>query len=143
VVSSAAVADDGASRALGADGIVRADGPLTAVLGDAAAVRPSTTATSDLFYDERPATIEGWRAAGAVAVEMETATLFALGARRGVRTACVLGVTDLLMDHPRRRLEREEIEALGVRLGRVGYAALAAPDAYGAAGREDPRPDSV
>jgi DeoD family purine-nucleoside phosphorylase len=140
VVSSAAVADDGASRSLGAGGIVHADGPLTAALGGAAGIRPTTTATSDLFYDERPDTIGGWRAAGAVAVEMEAATLFALGARRGARTACVLGVTDLLADGAPRRLDREEIDALGLRLGQVGYAALAAADPAPPSGREAREP---
>ena len=37
-----------------------------------------------------------WREAGALAVEMEAAALFAVGARRGIAVACVLAVSDVL-----------------------------------------------
>ena len=64
---------------------------------------------------------------------MEAATLLRLAELRGVRAGCLLAVTDLLDpgadDMPARhveRLGREQIEAVGLRLGEAALAALAA-----------------
>jgi DeoD family purine-nucleoside phosphorylase len=119
----AAIGADGASRALGADGGLPADPALTEALVDAGA-RAATVVSSDLFYDPREELPERWRAAGAAAVEMETATILAVAARRGVRAACVLAVTDQLADG-RVRMEQERIEEVGVELGRTALNALA------------------
>ena len=64
----------------------------------AAGARPATVATSDLFYDPREDAPSAWAERGAVAVEMEAATVFQVAARRGVAAACVLGVTDVATD---------------------------------------------
>jgi purine-nucleoside phosphorylase len=79
--------------------------------------------SSDLFYDRRDGTMEEWRAAGAVAVEMETAAILRVAQLRGVRAASVLGVSDELATG-RTRIGDDELEALGVRLGEVALAAL-------------------
>jgi uridine phosphorylase len=133
LVAREALVADGASAALGARDRVRADEMLTTVLVEATSAHGATVVSADLFYDERPAVASDWLARGAIAVEMEAATLFRLGERRGVRTACVLGVTDLIdlgTDHEPahhvERLAREEIEAVGLRLGEAGLAALSA-----------------
>jgi DeoD family purine-nucleoside phosphorylase len=118
----AALAEDGASRALGADGRVAPDSALTEALTESA--RPATVVSTDLFYDARDDIQARWITAGAEAVEMEAATVLAVASRRGARAACLLAVTDQLWDG-RVRMDQEKIEAIGVELGRVGLAALA------------------
>jgi len=61
-------------------------------------VRPhvGAIATSDTFYDPDPERHLRWAARGVLAVEMEAAVLFTIGAIRGVRTACILTVSDLV-----------------------------------------------
>jgi DeoD family purine-nucleoside phosphorylase len=116
----AAIAADGASQALGVDGRAEPDALLT----EALEARPATVVSSDLFYDPRPEINERWVEAGAQAIEMEAAAVLSVAARRGVRAACLLAVTDELADG-RVRMEQEMIEAIGVELGRTALAALA------------------
>src|SRR5947209_12906039 len=131
-VARDAVPDDGASRALGARGVVEPDPTLAAALLERGHRGVRVTST-DLFYDPRA---EGRRPdSGAQAVDMETATLFALATRRGVQAASVLAVTDLLAGG-RVRVDDHELERLGVRLGEEALEALArggAPLSAGAA----------
>jgi uridine phosphorylase len=122
VVAEAALAADGTSRALGAGERVAADASLTARLD----ARRVTVVSTDVFYEEREGIEQDWLAAGAVAVEMESATLFTVARRRGVTAASLLGVTDLLTGS-RKRLDQTEVEALGVELGRAALAALPRP----------------
>jgi DeoD family purine-nucleoside phosphorylase len=110
---------DGTSAALGANGALTPDPRLLARLVDAGA-RRATVASSDLFYDPREGESAIWIERGAVAVEMEAATILRIAARRGVEAACVLGVSDV----PGRRASAEEMEAIGLRVGELGYAAL-------------------
>ena len=117
---------DGASRALGAGARLRPDPALVDRLV-AAGARPATVATSDLFFDPRETVARDWAQRGAVAVEMEAAAVFQVAARRGVAAACVLGVTDVPGDNGSRRATSEQIEAIGLRAGEAGFAALAAP----------------
>lgn len=116
---------DGASRALGAEEPLAADPGITAGLA-AAGARPVTAVSSDLFYDPREGVALPWIDAGASVVEMEAAALLAVAARRGVAAACALAVTDVLVGGARQRIDAEELEPLGVRLGQVGYAGLVA-----------------
>ena len=134
VIADGAVACDGASRALGADGLVAADGALLAALvaaaagetGDGADVHRGTIATSDLFYERDHARVRTWREAGALAVEMETATLLRVAQLRGIRVACLLAVSDVFGDDgERRRIDPEDLLRAAQRLGHVGAAALA------------------
>ncbi len=126
IVADAAIASDGTSRALGAGERVGADAALTAALESAAAAdggaRRGAVVTTDLFYD--PA---GEHAdpppRDALAVEMETATLFQLGALRAIPTGCVLLVSDLLGPQ-RGRIDPEALEAAAIRVGRIAVAAL-------------------
>jgi uridine phosphorylase len=117
---------DGASAALGAHGVVEPDPALTAALV-AAGATPATVASTDLFYDTRAGISEEWLGQGAAAVEMEAAALLAVAARRGAAAACVLGVSDVPGPEGSERLPEDELEALGVRLGEVGYAAVRNP----------------
>jgi uridine phosphorylase len=133
VVAGEALAEDGASRALGAVEVVGADPELTARLTAAADddTAPARIVTTDLFYEGRrgeggppPARAEAWRQRGAVAVEMEAATLFTLGARLGVATACVLAVSDLFSDGRRERIGDEDLAGAAGRMGSLAAAAL-------------------
>jgi uridine phosphorylase len=107
LVVTEAIADDGTSVALGGHAPlarVVAPGDLTRALLDAAANayhaarRPATSGpivSSDLFYDAEDR-VDTWIARGARAVEMETAAIFTLAARRGVQAGCVLLVSNML-----------------------------------------------
>jgi uridine phosphorylase len=108
----AALPLDGTSRALGANGRVEPDAELTAGID----APPGTAASVDLFYAEGEPD-------GADVVEMECATLFRIAELRGVRAAAVLGVSDVL-DGARVRIEPDELEVLGVRLGEAAWTAL-------------------
>jgi DeoD family purine-nucleoside phosphorylase len=139
VVAGEALAADGTSRRLGAGERVAADAGLTRALARSTAreaARPAASATvqaagatvasTDLFYEpERGGEREReWLAAGAVAVEMEAATLFAVGAHLGVRVGCVLAVSDLLAGGTRERIGDEALLEAAQRMGRAAVAAL-------------------
>jgi uridine phosphorylase len=109
-----AIAADGTSRALGAGDRVLPDPELTARID----ARPAVAASVDVFYGE-PDTGD------ADVVEMEAATIFQVAKLRGARAACVLGVSDLV-GPPRQRIESEELEELGIKLGETAYAAVEA-----------------
>ncbi len=133
VVVTSAVSDDGASRALGAEDEIEGDAELRGWLIAEAGltsrrVHAGKVATVDLFYD--PAADDRHRALvarGAVALEMEAAAVFAVAARRGVRAACLLGVTDeLYPEDSRARLDHDAIGELGRDLGAVAVASVSA-----------------
>jgi DeoD family purine-nucleoside phosphorylase len=132
LVATTALAADGASVALGASGRVAADEGVTEALLEAGrprgGARPAVVASTDLFYDERSGMAAAWRADGAVAVEMEAATVLRVAERRGAAAGCLLAVTDLLGDgrDGRVRIDRERLDSAGIRLGEVAAAALAA-----------------
>lgn len=127
IVVESALADDGASRALGAGERVEADAGLVAALAAAAGdgARRGAVLTTDVFYDHGLARARAWSSSGALAVEMEAATIFRVGELRGIRTACVLAVTDVFgPDGERTRIDEDGLVWVGERLGAVGAAAL-------------------
>ncbi|MGH2960191.1 MAG: purine-nucleoside phosphorylase [Solirubrobacterales bacterium] len=133
VVASAAIADDGTSKALGASHAVLADRGLFEALAEHAnasgrATHEGRIATVDLFYDPNAdGRHESLLDREALAIEMEAAAVFAVAKRRGVRAACLLGVTDELHgDVDRVRMTHDEITELGDDLGSVGVAAILA-----------------
>jgi uridine phosphorylase len=125
VTAEEIVCADGASRALGADERERCDAVLTTALA-AHSARTGLIVSTDLFYDPDPARQEAWRAAGALAVEMEAAALAAVARLRGVAFGCLLAVSDLL-DGGRQRIGDEGLEAAGLALGEAAVLALADP----------------
>ncbi len=93
VIAREAICADGTSRALGAGDRAVADAGLADALArHAPAALPGTVVSVDLFYEEDAATHDR----EAIAVEMEAATLFTVGARAGVSVGCVLAVSDVL-----------------------------------------------
>jgi DeoD family purine-nucleoside phosphorylase len=127
LIASEAISDDGTSRALGADGRVPPSAELLARLGAAGGteVRTGPVVSTDLFYDGAPGTEERWVAEGAIAVEMEAATLFALAARRGFQAGAALLVSDLLLPE-RRHIDAEALLDAEHALGELALRALAA-----------------
>jgi uridine phosphorylase len=110
---------DGASAALGARGRLRPDATLFGRLVEAGAV-PAVVASTDLFYDSG----NGAARDGAIAIEMETAAILGVAVRYGLGAACVLGVDRTASANGSRRLDGDELDALGLSLGEAGYAAL-------------------
>ena len=128
LVVDPALADDGASRALGGHGALEpvvAPGTLTDALlsagGWIAAHPPAPVVSADLFYhgDDR---VPDWIAAGAVAVEMEAATVFTVAARHGVEAGCALLVSDIVAT--KQRIEPDALHTAELALGRLAIAAL-------------------
>ncbi|MEA2291628.1 MAG: purine-nucleoside phosphorylase [Solirubrobacteraceae bacterium] len=128
LVADGALARDGASRALGGDGTATPDPELHAALRAAGnGARAGLVVSADLFYDPQPERAAAWVADGALAVEMETATVFRVAARHGVAAACVLAVSDQLAGGGRERIEAAALEQAEQALGRVAAAALGVP----------------
>ncbi|MEA2209553.1 MAG: purine-nucleoside phosphorylase [Solirubrobacteraceae bacterium] len=124
VVARDAICADGTSRALGCGERAGADTALTeALTRSAPAARVGTIVSVDLFYER-----DGSRAAAhadALAVEMEAATLFTLGATAGIPIGCLLAVTDTFApDGARERIDDGSLRVAGERLGQVALAAL-------------------
>lgn len=129
VVATEAIAADGTSRALGAGDRVSASPDLLAVVIETADAPGHRThrgpiVTSDVFYDDRGLE-PGWTAAGALAVEMEAATLFTLADVRGVQAAALLVVSDIVLPE-RVRIGPDELRAAEQRMGAAALRALTA-----------------
>jgi DeoD family purine-nucleoside phosphorylase len=125
VIAREAICADGTSRALGAGERVSADASLSDALASAApSARAGTIVSVDLFYER-----DGARSIEhpALAVEMEAATLFAIGERSKVPVACLLSVTDTFDAHgARRRIDSAALHSAAERMGELALAALAA-----------------
>ena len=141
LVAPEAIADDGTSRALGGHeslARVSAPGRLGETLADLAGGGPAAgldshggahppatvgpIVSTDLFYDAEDR-IQSWIAAGALAGEMETATIFTVAARHGVEAGCALLVSNMLSGEPG-YIEPEALHAAELRLGKLAVAAL-------------------
>jgi uridine phosphorylase len=125
LVATAAISADGVSSRLGANGRAEPDPSLTAAL-EAEGAAPALAVSTDLFYETDEDEPRRWREQGAGAVEMEAATVFALGARLGLATACLLVVSDVFEAGERRRIVDDDLAEAAERMGRAGAAALAA-----------------
>ncbi|MTD46897.1 hypothetical protein GKE82_22040 [Conexibacter sp. W3-3-2] len=135
VVAAGALAADGTSRALGADGVLPADPGYVAALAQATGTTPRVAVSTDVFYERDRSTTPRWRAAGADVVEMEAAALLRVGELRGIRVGCVLAVSDRLADGGRERLDADGLVAAGAALGHAAVAGLGIPPLEGAPAR--------
>jgi DeoD family purine-nucleoside phosphorylase len=124
IVATGAVCADGTSRALSGSESVDADPTLTDRLIEAApGAHSGPVASVDLFYDDRDIqSLPGARTA--LAVEMEAATLFAVGARTGVPVGCMLTISDTFDQRGART--RIDDDALLVAAEAMGEAAVRA-----------------
>jgi purine-nucleoside phosphorylase len=72
-------------------------------------VRVGAIVSSDLFYNPDEGQYARWSARGVLAVEMEAAVLFTLGALRGLATGCLLTVSDVVVEGEFVRISDEEM----------------------------------
>jgi len=75
--------------------------------------------SSDLFYNPDGGQYARWSARGVLAVEMEAAALFTVGAIRGVDTGCLLTVSDIVVEGVFTRITDEELRAAVDRMTRI------------------------
>ena len=75
--------------------------------------------SNDLFYTPDDGQYERWSKRGILAVEMEAAALFTVGALRGVLTGCLLTVSDVIVAGELDYVSDEELQAAVDRLTRI------------------------
>ncbi len=75
--------------------------------------------SSDLFYNPDGGQYERWSKRGILAVEMEAAALFTVGALRGVLSGCLLTVSDMVVEGEFVRITDDELRAAVDRMTRV------------------------
>ncbi len=124
LVVTAALAADGLGRELGGADPIEPDAELTAALRRAAgdAVPGAIIASSDRWAAGDPDRARQLAGGGAVACDMPTAALFAVGARLGVATGCLLAVAAAADGA---RAGDDELERAARRIGRIAAEALA------------------
>jgi DeoD family purine-nucleoside phosphorylase len=74
-------------------------------------VRVGPIVSSDLFYNPDGGQYQRWSDRGVLAVEMEAAVLFTLGALRKVKAGCLLTVSDVVIEGEFVRISDEEMRA--------------------------------
>jgi purine-nucleoside phosphorylase len=82
--------------------------------------------SSDLFYNPDDGQYERWSKRGVLAVEMEAAALFTVGALRGVHAGCLLTVSDIVVEGVFTRITDEELQGAVDRMTRVALATATA-----------------
>ena len=88
------------------------------------AMRVGPIVSSDLFYNPSEGQYERWSSRGVLAVEMEAAVLFTIGAVKGVQAGCLLTVSDVVVEGEFTRISDEELQAAVDRMTRVALAAV-------------------
>lgn len=73
-------------------------------------VRVGPIVSSDLFYNPDDGQYQRWSERGILAVEMEAAVLFTLGALRKVKAGCLLTVSDVVVEGEFVRISDEEMK---------------------------------
>ncbi|MFZ2049675.1 MAG: hypothetical protein WB698_03825 [Solirubrobacteraceae bacterium] len=128
VLATESIPGDGVGQRLTNGARPAADATLSAALRDAADPQGiGLIVSTDLFYDPAsPEPERSWRANGALAVEMEAASLFALGTLREVAVGCLLTVSDVFpAPGERKRIEDADLLHAAERMGAAALAALA------------------
>jgi DeoD family purine-nucleoside phosphorylase len=144
VVAREAIVADGTSAALtgaATDGLAREGAPARTHARESLANRihhalagyerkvheDATIVSTDLFYDPDEGRNDQWLTEGAIAVEMEASTLFAVGERAGIDVACLLTVSDTFdASGNRTRIEDHALVEVSEAMGRAAAAALSA-----------------
>jgi DeoD family purine-nucleoside phosphorylase len=123
ILARAAIANDGTSQALGAGRRVEAPGGLTDEVGATeTTLHQGPIVSTDLFYDNTGQE-HHWAAEGALAIEMETATLFTIAKNKQLQAASLLIVTDLVLP-TRRRISTDALTDAEHRVGEIATTAL-------------------
>jgi purine-nucleoside phosphorylase len=80
--------------------------------------------SSDVFYNPDGGQYQRWSDRGILAVEMEAAILFTLGALRKVQAGCLLTVSDIVVEGEFTRISDDELKAAVDRMTRVALATV-------------------
>ena len=95
---------------------------------DGTKIRVGPCVSSSTFYDPDKGRAQRWSERGVLAVEMEAAVLFTLGALRKIQTGCMLLVSDVVVDGEFVRITDEEMRAAVDRMTILAIrAALSSP----------------
>jgi len=131
VIAREAIVADGTSAALGAGPLAQADPTLAdALVREAAgrrerAHREGRIVSTDLFYERDSKRNANWSAEGALAVEMEAATLFAVGAHADIQVGAILAVSDTFGGpNARARIDDDALTQAAEAMGSAAVAAL-------------------
>jgi purine-nucleoside phosphorylase len=84
--------------------------------------------SSDLFYNPDESQYERWSKRGVLAVEMEAAALFTVGAIRGVHAGCLLTVSDIVVEGEFTRISDDDLRAAVDRMTKIALAVAVAHD---------------
>jgi DeoD family purine-nucleoside phosphorylase len=87
-------------------------------------MRVGPIVSSDVFYNPDDGQYERWSRRGILAVEMEAAVLYTIGALRGVASGCLLTVSDVVVEGEFKRISDDELRAAVDRMTRVALAAV-------------------
>jgi DeoD family purine-nucleoside phosphorylase len=82
--------------------------------------------SSDLFYNPDDGQYERWSQRGVLAVEMEAAALFTVGALRKVESGCLLTVSDIVVEGEFKRISDDDLKAAVDRMTRVALRTVTA-----------------
>jgi len=87
-------------------------------------MRVGAIASSDTFYDPDDGRHGRWSSRGVLAVEMEAAVIFTLGALRKVQAGCLLTVSDIVVGGEFTRISDEDLQAAVDRMTRVALTTV-------------------
>ena len=90
-------------------------------------MRVGPIVSSDTFYNPDPGQYDRWSSRGVLAVEMEAAVIFTLGALRKVQAGCLLTVSDIVVEGEFTRISDEDLQSAVDRMTRVALATVTAP----------------
>ena len=82
-------------------------------------LRVGPIVSSDLFYNPDDGQYGRWSKRGILAVEMEAAVLFTLGALRGVQTGCLLTVSDIVVEGEFVRISDDDLRSAVDRMTKI------------------------
>ena len=89
-------------------------------------LRVGAIVSSDVFYNPDDGQYARWSERGVLAVEMEAAILFTIGALKRVQAGCLLTVSDVVVEGEFKRISDDELRAAVDRMTRVGLATVTA-----------------
>jgi purine-nucleoside phosphorylase len=89
-------------------------------------MRVGPIVSSDVFYNPDGGQYERWSSRGVLAVEMEAAVLFTIGALRHVHAGALLTVSDVVVEGEFKRITDNELRAAVDRMTRVALATATA-----------------
>ena len=87
-------------------------------------MRVGPIVSSDVFYNPDSEQYDRWSSRGLLAVEMEAAVIFTLGALRKVQAGCLLTVSDIVVEGEFTRISDEDLQAAVDRMTRVALTAV-------------------